>query len=211
MLEIELKSKDLKEYICLDLKKDKSEPIYDEDLNKITELDLDRYDLVDDLTDVTLEDIVFFNNLKRCYLSNFVFDDKNVSLLSRQKNLEFLQINDCAFKNSKELSLGVKHLVIVDSENVNLSKYNDLNSLEKLHIVNCVNTNINGISKFKNLSKVYLQNLCLEDLNEMKSMNNLTYINLNGSKIKDSSFEKSNTDFIIEHEELNAIYESEEN
>lgn len=211
MLEIELKSKDLKEYIYLELKKDRKEPIYDDDLNRITELDLDKYDLVDDLTDITLEDIVFFNNLKKCYLSNFVFDDKNISLLSKPKKLDFLQINDCSFKNDKELSLPVKHLVIVDSENVNLSKYNDSNALEKLHIVNCTNTNINGISKFQNLSKVYLQNLYLENINEMKAMNNLAYINLNGSNIKDDSFEKNNKDFIIEHEPINAIYESEEN
>lgn len=211
MLEIELKSKDLKEYICLDLKKDKNEPIYDEDLNKITELDLDRYDLVDDLTDVTLEDIVFFNNLKKCYLTNFVFDDKNIKLLNKQKNLDFLQINDCVFKNNEELTLGVKHLVIVDSKNIDLQKYNNREDLEKLHIVNCANTNIKGISKFQNLSKVYLQNLYLDNINEMKSMDNLAYINLNGSSVKDDSFEKNNTDFIIEHDDINAIYQSEDN
>lgn len=211
MLEIELKSKDLKEYICLDLKKDKNEPIYDEDLNKITELDLDRYDLVDDLTDVTLEDIVFFNNLKKCYLTNFVFDDKNIKLLNKQKNLDFLQINDCVFKNNEELTLGVKHLVIVDSKNIDLQKYNNQEDLEKLHIVNCANTNIKGISKFQNLSKVYLQNLYLDNINEMKSMDNLAYINLNGSSVKDDSFEKNNTDFIIEHDDINAIYQSEDN
>lgn len=211
MLEIELKSKDLKEYICLDLNKDKNEPIYDEDLNKITELDLDRYDLVDDLTDITLEDIVFFNNLKKCYLTNFVFDDKNIKLLSKQKNLDFLQLNDCIFKNNEELSLGVKHLVIVDSKNIDLQKYNDQQELQKLHIVNCANTNINGISKFKNLSKVYLQNLYLDNINEMKSMNNLAYINLNGSSVKDDSFEKNNKDFIIEHDDINLIYQPEDN
>ena len=211
MLEIELKSNDLKEYIRLDLKKDKSEPIYDEDLNKITELDLDRYDLVDDLTDITLEDIVFFNNLKKCYLTNFVFDDKNIKLLNKQKNLDFLQINDCVFKNNEELTLGVKHLVIVDSKNIDLQKYNNQEDLEKLHIVSCANTNIKGISKFNNLSKVYLQNLYLDNINEMKSMDNLAYINLNGSSVKDDSFEKNNTDFIIEHDDINAIYQSEDN
>ena len=211
MLEIELKSKDLKDYICLDLNKDKNEPIYDEDLNKITELDLDRYDLVDDLTDITLEDIVFFNNLKKCYLTNFVFDDKNVKLLNKQKNLDFLQINDCVFKNNEELSLGVKHLVIVDSKNIDLQKYNDQKELEKLQIVNCANTNIKGISKFSNLSKVYLQNLYLDNINEMKTMDNLAYINLNGSSVKDDSFEKNNKDFIIEHDDINAIYQPEDN
>lgn len=42
MLEVELKSRELKEYLYLELDKNRSEPIYDEDLNKITELDLDR-------------------------------------------------------------------------------------------------------------------------------------------------------------------------
>ena len=209
MLEIELKSEDLKEYLYLELKKSRNSPLYDEELNKVTELDLDRYDLIDEQTDITLEDLVFFNNLKKCYLGNFVLDDRNVKLLSTQSKLEFLQLNDCVFKNSENLSLGVKHLVIVDSENFDIAKYNDLDKLEKLHIVNCVNTSINGISKFKNLSKVYLQNLNLDNINEMSEIEKLAYVNLNGSTIKDSSFENKNTEFIIEHEQINAIYDSE--
>lgn len=210
MLEIELKSRELKEYLYMELKKNKKEPLYDAELNSITELDLDRLDLLDEQTDITLEDIVFFNNLKRCYLGNFIFNDQNIKLLNSKKSLEFLQINDCVFKNTQDLQLGVKHLVIVDSENVNLSKYNDFNELEKLHIVNCANTTIEGISKFKNLSKVYLQNLNLDNINEMSKMQNLAYVNLNGSTLKDNSFEKQNTACIVEHEEINAIYDAED-
>ena len=209
MLEVELKSEELKEYIYLELKKNRTDPIYDTDLKKITELDLDKCDLIDEQTDITLEDIVFFSNLKKCYISNFVIDDKNIKLLNTQKSLEYLQIDDCIFKNNEKLALNVNHLAIINSENVDLSKYIDGTNLEKLHIVNCSNTNINGISQFKKLSRVYLQNLNLNNINEMNKMENLAYVNLNGSVIADDSFEKENKDFIIEHEKINAIYDSE--
>ncbi len=211
MLEVELKSRELKEYLYLELDKNRLDPIYDEDLNKITELDLDRFDLIEEQTDMTLEDIVFFKNLKTCYLGNFILDDKNIRLLNTRKQLQFLQINDCIFDIKDEiLSLNVEHLVIIDSENVNLSKYEDKGNLKNLKIMNCSNTNINGISNFKNLSKVYLQNLNLDNINEMAKMKNLNYVNLNGSIIKDDYFEKSNTEFIIVHDEINAIYDSED-
>ena len=45
--------------------------LYDNDLDEITELDLNCIDLVGEKNDVTIEDIVFFKNLKSLYLSNF--------------------------------------------------------------------------------------------------------------------------------------------
>ena len=210
MLEVELKSQELKEYLYAELGKDRSEPIYDADLARITELDLDKIDLLDEQTDISMEDIVFFNNLKRCYLGNFILNDRNINLLNSKKSLEFLQINNCVFTNHHDLELGVQDLVIVDSQNVQLSKLNDFGKMNKLRIVNCVNTDIDGISKFKNLKKIYLQNLNLNSVNEISKLPDITYVNLNGSKLQDDSFVKNNTDVIIEHEDINAIYDSED-
>lgn len=210
MLEVELKSKDLMELIYLQLEKNRQEPIYDTDLDKITELDLDKCDLINEQTDITLEDIVFFNKLKTCYIANFVLDDYNIKLLSTRTNLDFLQINDCVFNHNEELDLDANYIAIVDCENVDLSKFAENDKLEKLRIVNCVNVKIDGISKFENLSKVYLQNINIDNINEMKKMENLKYVNLNGSFVNNNLFERTNTDVKIEHEEINMMYDSED-
>ena len=190
MLEIELKSHDLKEFLYLKLGKNKEEALFDEDLNGIDELDLNKLDIIGEETDVTIEDIVFFNNLKNLYLSNFVLDDKCVSLINSRANLEFLQINNCIFQNNENLKVNAKHIAIINSENIKLSKIEDTDNLEKLHIV-------------------YLQNMDLNDLSEVVKIKGLVYLNLNGSQVEDGSFNENNYDFVIEHEEVNALYDSE--
>lgn len=209
MLEIELKSHDLKEFLYLKLGKNKEEALFDEDLNGIDELDLNKLDIIGEETDVTIEDIVFFNNLKNLYLSNFVLDDKCVSLINSRANLEFLQINNCIFQNNENLKVNAKHIAIIDSENIKLSKIEDTDNLEKLHIVNCACVDLTGISQLTNLKKVYLQNMDLNDLSEVVKIKGLVYLNLNGSQVEDGSFNENNYDFVIEHEEVNALYDSE--
>lgn len=209
MLEIELKSRELKEFLYLKLDKRNDEALYDTDLDEITELDLNCIDLVGEKNDVTIEDIVFFKNLKSLYISNFSLGDKSIQLINSRNTLEFIQINNCYFKNEIPLSLNVKHIAIIDSDNIDFSKINESNNLEKIHIVGCSNVNYEGITKFKNLKKVYLQNMDLDDVNEITELPNLVYLNLNGSNIADSAFNKKDYDFIIEHEPINTVFDSE--
>ena len=82
MLEIELKSNELKEYVYLELDKNPKEPIYDEDLNKITSLYLDRLDLIEEPTDITIYDLVFFKNLKECTISNMDISNQELEVLN---------------------------------------------------------------------------------------------------------------------------------
>ena len=209
MLEIELKSHELKDFLYIKLGKCENEPLYDVDLDEITELDLNCVDLLGEKSDATIEDIVFFKNLKSLYLSNFILDDQGIKLLNLKKSLEFIQINGCVFQNNIPVSLNTKHIAIVDSDNVDISKFEESGFLEKIHIVDCTNVNYNGIQKFKNLKKIYLQNMVINNLEEIIKVKSLVYLNLNGSEITDKSFNEKDYDFIIEHEPINVVFDSD--
>lgn len=210
MIEIELKSRELKEFLYIKLGKRENEPLYDVDLDEITELDLNCIDLLGEKSDATIEDIVFFKNLKSLYLSNFILDDQSIKLLNLKKSLEFIQINDCIFKNDQTLlASNVKHMAIIDSDNIHFSKIEKSEYLEKIHIVACSNVDFEGISKFDNLKKVYLQNMTIDSMKEIVELDNLVYLNINGSNITDQSFNEKNYDFIIENEPINVVFDSE--
>ena len=207
MLEVELKSKELEEFIYLELNKDRNEPIYIEELEQITELQLDKLDIIGEQTDANIYDLVFFRNLKVCYLGNMNISDKELDMLNRVKSLQFLQLDNCAFSNNKKVELNLLGLVINECNNVKMKIYEDMKTLEKLHIVNCKNVDITGISKLNNLSKLYLQNLNLQNIDEVQQMKNLVYLNLNGSQIEDLTKIQQNKKIFIEHEEINGLYD----
>lgn len=209
MLEIELKSKELKEYIYLELNKNKAEPIYDEDVAKITDLQLNTLDLIGEPTDVTIFDLIFFKNLKVCTLINMNISDKEIDILNKLDKLQFLQLDNCTFSNNKKLQLNLSDLVITNCENVKISIYEDMKSLESLHIVNCEDVDITGISKLNNLSKLFFQNLKLDEIDEVQEIKSLKYLNLNGSEIKNLEKISNITGLEIEHNDINALYDEE--
>ena len=103
----------------MELNKNKKDPIYDEDLNEITSLYLNKLDLIGEPTDITIYDLIFFKNLKECTISNMNISDKELAILNRLSNLESLQLNDCNFSNKTKVELNIKNLIINDCENVN--------------------------------------------------------------------------------------------
>lgn len=209
MLEIELKSNELKEYIYLELNKNKAEPIYDEDIAEITELQLNTLDLIGEPTDITIFDLVFFKNLKTLTLINMNITDQEINILNKLQNLNFLQFSECTFSNNKKLKLNLIDLVIDECSNVSMNNWNEIFTLKSLHIVNCNDVNLKGIENFKNLSEVYLQNLNLDNIDEIQEMINLKYLNLNGSEINNLDKIKKMKNIEIEHEEINALYDEE--
>ena len=209
MLEVELKSNELKEYVYLELNKNKKDPIYDEDLNEITSLYLNKLDLIGEPTDITIYDLIFFKNLKECTISNMNISDKELAILNRLSNLESLQLNDCNFSNKTKVELNIKNLIINDCENVNISLYEDIKTLSRLQIANCKNINLKGISKLSNLSEILLQNISMNNIDEILGVKSLKKLNLNGSKIENLDKINKMPNLYIEHEEINGLYDEE--
>lgn len=209
MLEVELKSKDLKKYVCIKLGKNKNDSIYDEELNKITDIHIDGLDFFNEQTDMTIYDLIFFKNLKMCYLSDMKISKNEVNILNNINGLNSLQLNNCVIEEDIHIVLPIELLVIEECSNVKISTYTKMNELEKLCIINCNNVDIKGISKLTNLKKIFLQNLEFDNIDEILNLKNLKNLNLNGSKIKSLEKIYKNTELEIEHQDNNFLYDSE--
>lgn len=209
MLEIELKSNELKELMYLELGKNSNEPIFDEELSKITELQLNGLDLIGDPTDVSIYDLIFFKNLTTLYISDMQISDKELEIINNLPNLKFLQIDNCSFSDNKKIELNLIGLVINNCPKVKINIYRDMKTLETLHIVNCDNVDISGISTLDNLKKLFLQNLTLEEINEVQALKRLEYLNLNGTRINNLEKIYKIPNLQIENEEIFGIYDEE--
>ena len=206
MFEQELKSNELKTYVYLKLNKDENTPLYDEDLNEIEVVHLNALDFLDEPTDVEICDLVFFKNLKNCYLSNMYIKDEDLEILNRIKSLESLQLNNCSFSNNKKMNLNLLSLIVNKCKDIKFKIFDNLVTLESVRIVNCDNVELSGISKLSNLKKLYLQNLKLNQIDEIKDLKELEYLNLNGSKIKNLT-NLNNNKLEVEHNEKNFLYD----
>ena len=165
MIEVELKSKELKEYVYLELEKNRKDPLYDEDLDRIEDLTLNALDFLDEPTDITLFDLVFFNNLKSCTIINKTISIQELNVLSSVKSLEILQLVRCELPKDAYLTSNINYLIIEKCTSVNMETFSRLKSLETIRAINCINFNLSGLSKCEKVTKVYLQNL---NLNEQK-------------------------------------------
>lgn len=206
MVEVELKSNELKEYVYLKLDKDKHIPIYDEDINQFKDITLNGLDLLDEPTDVTIFDLIFFTNLEICTFINMNISEKEIDVLNNLKKLEFIQFSNCVFPKDKKVKLEkVKKIVFDDCPKVEISNYIDCKQLDVLKIVNCDNIIFDGLEKCSNIRELYLQNLELSNVDIVNELKNLEYLNLNGTKVNKKI--NINERVMVEHEELNYIFD----
>ena len=87
MFEIELKSKELTEYVYITVDKDRAEPLYDSDLEQVEDVTLDAFDFIGEPTDETIYDLVFFKNLKNCMIVNMTISAGEIGFLISWKIL----------------------------------------------------------------------------------------------------------------------------
>ena len=208
MVEIELKSNEIKEDIYLKLNKDRNTPIYDTDLDKIEHLNLNSLDFLDEPTDISLYDLVFFKNLKSCCIIDKVISENETELLSKLKSIETIQFTRCVFPDNMDVNLCVEYLILDKCPNIKIARFKGIKTLKQLRIVNCDNIDIDGISSLENVTGLYLQSLYLDNIDEIENMNKLQYLNLNGTKIKKEITKIGNNDRLkIVHEEMNFMYD----
>ena len=211
MVEIELKSKELKEFVYLKLNKDRRLPIYDEDVERIKDVTLNALDFLDEPTDATIFDLIFFKNLKICTIVNMDISENEIDVLNKQYNIKFIQFTNCVFPGNKKVTLDVEELVLDKCNNLSMNNFSEMNKLEELKIINCENIDLKGVEALESVKKLYLQNIIVDNINTVANLKNLEYVNLNGSEINNIPDEiKNNPKIKVVHEERNFMYDVEE-
>ena len=184
MVEIELKSRELTEYVYLTLNKDRNTPIYDEDVEQIKDVTLDALDFLDEPTDATIYDLVFFTNLKTCMIANMAISENEIGILNNLENIESIQFTNCVFPKCKKFNMHATYVIVDGCIEFDASIFSEMKCITKLRIVNCEHVNLAGIEALKEITELYLQNLNLENIDGVENLNKLEYLNLNGTKVK---------------------------
>lgn len=207
MVEIELKSKDLTEFVYLILNKDRKTPIYDEDVKKIKDVTIDALDLVEEPTDETIYDLIFFTKLESCIIANMVITDNEIELLNKLTSIESIQFYRCVFPKGKKLNMQASTIIIDQCSEFDSNIFDESPNVKCLQIINCKNINLSGIDRLSEITQLFMHNLDLDNIDVVENLKKLEYLNLNGSKIKKISNVLNNPNVKIEHEEFYYIYD----
>ena len=184
MIEVQIKSQDLKKILINKLKKYSEEIIYDEDLKKVKDIAINRYNLALKNTDINISELIFLTNLQSCIISNFEITDKDIMVLNNLKNLKTIQFTNCNFVNcSTVLNINVNYLII-ETCKINLDIFSENKNLEKLIIIGYDKLDINTIKKFSNVKEMYLQECWISNIQNIINFAQLQHINLERSQIE---------------------------
>ena len=210
MVEVELKSKELTEYVYLTLNKDRSTPLYDDDLEHIKDVTLNAIDFLDEPTDATIYDLIFFKNLKSCMIVNMTISENEIDLLNKMKSIESIQFTKCNLPKGKKLNMNASYVIIDECKDFEVDTLSDMSSINRLRIVDCENINLSGIEKMSSIVDLYMQSLNINDINFVTSLSSLEYLNLNGTKVKESTKVLDGLNIKVEHKDKNYIYDVED-
>lgn len=210
MVEVELKSKELTEYVYLTLNKDRSTPLYDDDLEHIKDVTLNAIDFLDEPTDATIYDLIFFKNLKSCMIVNMTISENEIDLLNKMKSIESIQFTKCNLPKGKKLNMNASYVIIDECNDFEVDTLSDMSSINRLRIVDCENINLSGIEKMSSIVDLYMQSLNINDINFVTSLSSLEYLNLNGTKVKESTKVLDGLNIKVEHKDKNYIYDVED-
>lgn len=180
----EIKSEELKEQIRTMLDKMPSDEITEEELKKITSLQI-RYKYANGApTDVSLDEVKKLNNIETLAIGGTEFTDHDYEILKSMKKLSKVQFFDFTFqsnaKTKRKLTERVKSLRIIDSKNVEALDYSEI---EDLGMMSCtVDFSKLNLGKVKRL---VLANCRITNMTDLLELADLEFVLLDGSTITD--------------------------
>ena len=181
-----IKSEDFKELICIELDKDLIEDVSDEDLNKIENFTLNKYNISGELSDINLQEIQFLKNLKSLTVSAFDINNDFISIINNMPYLELVQFSFCNFNTNLSISPKIKNLIV---DNPNSFNESIINNNEFIRIISH-NFDFRKIINFTNIKDLYLQNCNITNIELLNNYTSLELLNIDGSKINNEQFLK---------------------
>ena len=178
-----INSKDIKRYVYLKLGKRETEEINEEELNKITFLNLNYKNFKDEINEYDFNELKQFKNLKELTLNGFEITDEIIEKINLIPNLEILIINHSSINATKELINNLKMLVVTYTNANDLKNFKMYETLENLKMISCENVNINELIKFKSLKEISINSSNIVNADTLNKFELLKILNIDGSKI----------------------------
>ncbi len=199
---MDINSKDIKRYVYLKLGKREKDEITEDDLNKITFLNLNYKNFKGEINEYDFNELKNFKNLKELTLNGFEITDEIIESINLITSLEILVINHCSFSTNKELIRNIKTLVVTYTKTNDLKNFKMYESLENIKMINCENIDINYLVPFNNLKEISIHNSNILNGIEFKNFEILEDLNIDGSKVDYDNLESViNNDIKFSHED----------
>lgn len=177
----EITSKEMKQCICLRSGKLNFSEVTDEDIEKITIMDLRGIKFNGEPTDVLLSELDVLPNLNALMISHFDLKGEDIEYLSKLSKLKTIQFTACDFENITDIKLeNLDILVFVGCTDMGKLK------MPKSRVLRVIGSEINfdGVNP-ENVEKLLLQNTLVKNFTTLASNENLVEVNLDGSTIQD--------------------------
>lgn len=185
MQQINFKSSDFTKYIMNILQKEDNDIIETGEIREITTVVMNAKGLRGEFLDLTIEDLLYFQNLKICFIKNMKISDIQINFLNQITNLEEIQFHNCEFLLKKQkLTQNIKRITIIDCYNFKINLLTKLEQLKILMLKQREAINLKNIKKLINLEKLYLQEIPNLELSFLNKLNNLILLNIEDSKLK---------------------------
>ena len=177
-----INNEELKFKIYNMLKKDYDDEIEEEDLKKVKTISINKKN--QDLGDIIFEekDFEVLKYVECLTLNMFEMNDEFVKQIALMKNLNCLILNHCAFKAKKPIRNQLKNLMITYPENLEISIFSEVLSLEMLQLVD-VKVDMQMLKKYENLEYIYLYNSEIKNFEILEEFEKLKEVGLDGSNI----------------------------
>ena len=174
-------SEELKKCICLRVGKLDFSEVTDEDIEKITEMDIRAVTFNGELTDVEIEDLAIFPNLTSLMISHFFVGESDVRTLSKLSKLKVIQFSDCDFEEIESLMTPEYDILAFAS----CSGMEDL-KMPKTRVLRMVGCEVDFLYiNPKEIEKLYIQNSEIVNYSTLEYTPNLLEVNFDGSKVFD--------------------------
>lgn len=197
-----IKSKDIKRYVYLKLGKKETEEVNNEELNKITFLNLNYKNFKDEINEYDFNDLKQFKNLKELTLNGFEITEEMISNINQIDNLEILVINHCSFVTNKELISNLRRLVLTYTKINNLTNFKKCSDLENIEFIDCGDVDINNLIELKMLKEILVYNSEISNALELRNFDKLRILKIDGSKLDYENLESViSSDIEFSHEE----------
>ncbi len=199
---MDINSKDIKRYVYLKLGKREKDEITEDDLNKITFLNLNYKNFKGEINEYDFNELKNFKNLKELTLNGFEITDEIIESINLITSLEIFVINHCSFITNKELIRNIKTLVVTYTKTNDLKNFKMYESLENIKMINCENIDINYLVPFNKLKEISIHNSNILNGIEFKNFEILEDLNIDGSKVDYDNLESViNNDIKFSHED----------
>jgi len=178
---MQILSENLYKYIVNNF--DIEDEIKQEDIDKITDLNINSFNNKLQEARFIPEELSYFKNLQKCQFNSFLINDEIINNLEKLEKLDFLSLEHCEITGNKNIKNRIKKICLNYSDFNFINMLENKNSLEKLVLKDIVNVDVNKIYEFKNLKELELLNCSLLNARYITQLEKLESIKIIGCEL----------------------------